>query len=211
MKMDAAIKREIVSICRRLDALGFVPATDGNVSARAGGNRLWITPSLAAKGTIKASQLLLVDEQGRVLWGKGKPSSEMKMHLEVYRQRPEVGAVVHAHPPAATAFAACGKGLLQPILPEAVVMLGPVPLAPYATPSTEQVPKSISSLVRKHRAVLLANHGALTYGRDLGEALERMERLEHLARVLLLTKLLGGRLLLGPKDIFSSPSPAVFS
>ncbi len=195
------LKSEIIFVCRRLDSLGFVPATDGNVSARYGRGRLLITPSLVSKGTVKAGQLLAVDERGRVLSGKGKPSSEMKMHLEVYRQRPEVGAVVHAHPPAATAFAACGKGLVRPILPEAVVMLGPVPLARYATPSTEEVPKSISKLVKKHQAVLLANHGVLTYGKNLQEALDRMERLEHLARVALVSSLLGGAKTLSSKDL----------
>jgi L-fuculose-phosphate aldolase len=123
------------------------------------------------------------------------------MHLEVYRQRPEVGAVVHAHPPAATAFAACRQALDKPILPEAVVMLGPVPLARYATPSTEEVPKSIAPLVRKHKALLLSNHGVLAYGQSLQEALERMERVEHLARVALASNLLGGAKSLSFKDL----------
>lgn len=186
------LKGEIIRLCRRLDDRGFVPATDGNVSARAGSGRLLVTPSLVPKGTVKPGQLLLVDLRGRVLSGKGRPTSEMKMHLEVYRQRPEIGAVVHAHPPAATAFAACRLPLDKPILPEAVVMLGPVPLAGYATPSTEEVPRSIAPLVKRHNAILLANHGALAWGRDLREALERMERVEHLAKVALLSRLLGG-------------------
>lgn len=186
------LKSEMILVCRRLDSLGYMPATDGNVSARAGRGRLLITPSMAPKGRLAAGQLLEVDLSGRRLSGKGNPSSEIKMHLEVYRQRQDAGAVVHAHPPAATAFAACRRSLENPVLPEAVVMLGPVPLARYAAPSTEEVPRSIATLVKRHNAVLLANHGALAWGRDLQEALERMERVEHLARVALLSMLLGG-------------------
>lgn len=186
------LKSEIVRVCRRLDTLGFVPATDGNVSARSSRGRLLITPSMVPKGTVTAGQLLEIDLDGRLLSGRGNPSSEMKMHLEVYRQRPEVVAVVHSHPPAATAFAACRRPLDKPILPEAVVMLGPVPLARYATPSTDEVPRSIAALVVKYRAILLANHGVLTYGKSLQEALERMERVEHLARVAIASRMLGG-------------------
>jgi len=186
------LKGEIVRVCRRLDFLGFVPATDGNVSARSGRGWLLITPSMLPKGSLSTRQILEVDLEGRVLSGQGRPSSEIKMHLEVYRHRPEVGAVIHAHPPAATAFAACRLPLDIPILPEAVVMLGPVPLAKYATPSTEEVPRSIAHLLRKYNAILLANHGVLTYGKTLPEALERMERTEHLARVILIARLLGG-------------------
>lgn len=185
------LKGEMIRVCRRLDSLCFVPATDGNVSVRIGHGRLLITPSMVPKGTVTAGQLIEIDLGGRVLSGRGTPSSEMKMHLEVYRQRPEIGAVVHAHPPAATAFAACRLQLDQPILPEAVVMLGKVPLAGYATPSTDQVPRSIAPLVKNHNALLLSNHGVLTYGRSLQEAMERVERVEHLARVALLSRLLG--------------------
>jgi L-fuculose-phosphate aldolase len=196
-----ALKNEIIKVCRRLDSLGYVPATDGNVSARAGRGRLFITPSMVPKWSVKAGQLLLVDGRGRILSGSGKPSSEMKMHLEVYRLRPDVGAVVHAHPPVATAFAACRRPLERPILPEAVVMLGPVPLARYATPSTGEVPRSVAPYVEKGNAVLLANHGVLAYGRDLQEALERMERVEHLAKVAALSQLLGGAKPLAPGEL----------
>lgn len=186
------LRKEIIRVCRRLDMLGFVPATDGNVSARTGRGHLLITPSMVPKGSVRPGQLLAVDLGGRAISGKGQASSEIKMHLKVYRQRPDVGAVVHAHPPAATAFAACRKPLDMPVLPEAVVMLGSVPLARYATPSTEEVPRAISKLVKRNNALLLANHGVLTYGNNLQEAMERMERVEHLARVVLVSKLLGG-------------------
>lgn len=194
------LKSELIRVCRQLDSLGFVPATDGNVSARVDEKRLLITPSLVAKRTVRAEQLLTLDLRGRLLAGKGRPSSETKMHLEVYRLRPDVRAVVHAHPPAATAFAVCRRPLDRPILPEAVAMLGPVPLARYATPSTDEVPRSIAPFLRKHNAILLANHGALACGRSLREALERMERVEHLARVQLLAGLLGRAVTLGRKE-----------
>lgn len=195
------LKSEIVRVCRRLDTLGFVPATDGNVSARSSRGRLLITPSMVPKGTVTAGQLLEIDLDGRLLSGRGNPSSEMKMHLEVYRQRPEVVAVVHSHPPAATAFAACRRPLDKPILPEAVVMLGPVPLARYATPSTDEVPRSISKLVKRNNALLLSNHGVLTYGKNLQEAMERMERVEHLARVAILSSFIGQAKILGSKEL----------
>jgi L-fuculose-phosphate aldolase len=183
-------RKEIIRVCRKLDALGFVPATDGNVSVRLDDKRILITPSMLRKGDIRESQLLVTDMAGRVLAGKGKPSSEIKMHLYVYKMRPDVMAIVHAHPPFATAFAAAGLDLKAPLLPEVVLTVGPVPLASYATPSTEEVPRSIAKLIRKHQALLLANHGVLALGKDLDEALQRMERVEHLAKISFWARLL---------------------
>jgi L-fuculose-phosphate aldolase len=183
-------RKEIVRVCRRLDALGFVPATDGNVSVRIDRQRILITSSMLPKGEIRESQLLVTDMAGKVLAGKGKPSSEMKMHLYAYKLRPDVRAIVHAHPPFATAFAAAGLDLKAPLLPEVVLTVGPIPLAKYATPSTEEVPRSIAKLIKKHQALLLANHGVLALGQNLDEALQRMERVEHLAKISLLARLL---------------------
>jgi L-fuculose-phosphate aldolase len=183
-------RTEIIRVCRKLDA-GFPrPATDGNVSARLDGERILITPSMLRKGDIKEAQLLVTDMAGRVLAGRRKPSSEVKMHLYAYKMRPDVKAIVHAHPPFATAFAAAGLDLKAPLLPEVVLTVGPVPLASYATPSTEEVPRSIAKLIRKHQALLLANHGVLALGKDLDEALQRMERVEHLAKISLWARLL---------------------
>jgi len=185
-------RQQIIQACRRLDQLGFVAATDGNVSARLDGGRIMITPSMLPKGEIKESKLLICNSEGRVLAGRGKPSSEIKMHLYTYRMRPDIKAVVHAHPPVATAFATAGIALTDPVLPEVVLTVGPVPLAKYATPSTDEVPKSIAPYIKKHNAILLANHGVLTMGKDVTEALHRMERVEHLARIMLAAGQLGG-------------------
>ncbi len=124
--------------------------------------------------------------------GRGNPSSEIKMHLYVYRMRPDIKAVVHAHPPTATAFATAGISLTDPVLPEVMLTVGPVPLTKYATPSTDEVPKSIAPYIKKNNAILLANHGVLTLGKDVTEALHRMERVEHLAKIILVAEQLGG-------------------
>lgn len=179
----SSLKKQFVKVCHRLDALGFVPATDGNVSVRLDGKSILITPSMLRKGEIRESQLLVTDMDGRVLAGRGRPSSEIKMHLYAYKMRPDVKAIVHAHPPFATAFAAAGLDLKAPLLPEVVLTVGPVPLVRYATPSTEEVPRSIAPLIKKHQALLLANHGVLALGQCLDEALQRMERVEHLAKI----------------------------
>jgi len=184
-------RNEIIRVCQRLDSLGFVPATDGNVSVRIDRKSILITPSMLAKGRIRESQLLVTDMAGWVLAGKGKPSSEIKMHLCAYMMRPDVIAIVHAHPPFATAFAAAGLDLKAPLLPELVLTVGPVPLAPYATPSTDEVSRAIAKLIKKHQALLLANHGVLALGQSLDEALQRMERVEHLAKISFLAKILG--------------------
>ncbi|MBI4727830.1 class II aldolase/adducin family protein [candidate division TA06 bacterium] len=185
-----SFKKQIIGVCQRLDALGFVPATDGNVSARLDEKRILITPALLRKGDIKESQLLVTDLEGRVLKGRGRPSSEIRMHLYAYKMRPDITAIVHAHPPYATAFAAAGLDIKAPLLPEVVLTVGPVPLAPYATPSTEEVPRSIAPLIKKHQALLLANHGVLTLGKNLDGALQRMERVEHLAKIAFLARAL---------------------
>jgi L-fuculose-phosphate aldolase len=192
---------KVIYVCRRLDQLGFVPATDGNVSARLDKDAILITPSMVAKGSLAPEQLLVVGMDGKVRRGEGKPSSEMRMHLMVYWLRPDVNAVVHAHPPVATGFAAARQGLTEPVLPEAVLTLGPVPLAQYATPSTDEVPRSIEKLIAVCNALLLANHGVLAAGGDLDEALQRIERVEHLAKVTLFARLLGGAKALTPRDI----------
>lgn len=181
-------RKEIIRVCRKLDSLGFVPATDGNVSVRLDDKRILITPSLLRKGDITESQLLVTDMEGRVLTGKGRPSSEIKMHIYAYKKRPDISAIVHAHPPFATAFACAGLDLTAPLLPEVVLTVGPVPLARYATPSTEEVPRSIAPLIKKHQALLLANHGVLAMGNNLDEALQRMERVEHLAKISFLAR-----------------------
>lgn len=178
---DFEAKKLICDIGKRIYNKNFVAANDGNISVRVGPNTIWTTPTGVSKGFMTPDMMVKMDLSGKVLAGRSKPSSEVKMHLKVYNENEETNAVVHAHPPVATSFAIAGISLEKPISPEAVVLLGKVPLAPYATPGTQEVPDSIAPFCKDYHAVLLANHGALTWGRDLIEAYYRMESLEHYA------------------------------
>jgi L-fuculose-phosphate aldolase len=184
MKEETALRMEMVWVCGKLEEKGLIAASDGNVSRRLGKSRLLITPSGKPKGELKPLDMLLVDLAGNVLAGKGKPSSEMRMHLLVYRERPDVEALVHAHPPMLTALTLAGIPFLAEALPEVWLTIGPVPTAPYATPTTEEVPASIAPFVEGHQAMLLERHGSLTFGRNLKEAYLRVEKLEHAAHTL---------------------------
>ena len=171
---------------------GYVAANDGNLSMKTAPDRLLVTPSGVSKGRLTPDMLLATDLEGNVLEGNRHPSSETKMHLAVYRGRPDGGAVVHAHPPVSTAFAVCRRGMETPYLSELVTGLGAVPCTPsFAMLSTDQVPRSVEPYLADHCAVLLANHGALTWGEDLWEAFDRMETVEHTAKILLNARLLG--------------------
>lgn len=187
-----AARLALVACGRRLDALGFAPATDGNLSARIGEGRFLVTPAGREKGSLRPEELLVVDGRGRVVEGAGRPSTETPMHLLCYRRRPDVHGVVHAHPPVATAFAVSGVPLDAPVMPEIVMTVGAVPLVPYATPGTDELARALEPWVDGHDAFLLASHGVLAVGGDLREALHRMERVEHLAKVTLAARLLGG-------------------
>ena len=172
---------------------GYAAANDGNISWKVAENTLLMTPSGVSKGRMTPDMLLLTDMEGRVLDGDRHPTSEIKMHLEVYRRRPDVSAVVHAHPPVATAFAVCREGLETPYLAELVVGLGSVPCTPgFAMLSTEEVAESIVPYLDGHCAVLLANHGALAWGSDLWAAFDRLETVEHTAKIVMNARLLGG-------------------
>ncbi|MGI6344022.1 MAG: class II aldolase/adducin family protein [Bacillota bacterium] len=191
MPDESSIKAQICEIGRRLYWRGLIAASDGNISVRVGKDEIWTTPTGFSKGFLQPDMLVKVDLWGRRLEGTQQASSELKMHLVVYQQRPDVQAVVHAHPPYATAFAVTGAPLDEPILAEAVVNLGAIALAPYATPSTDEVPRSIAPLVVDHDVVLLANHGALTLGSDLTSAHFRMESLEFFAQLTAISRSLG--------------------
>ena len=182
---DFEAKKLICEIGRRTYNKNFVAANDGNISVKVGPNTIWTTPTGVSKGFMTPDMMVKMDLSGKVLSGKLKPSSEVKMHLRVYQENPEINAVVHAHPPVATSFAIAGISLDTPVSPEAVIILGTVPVAPYATPGTDEVPDSIAPYCKDYNAVLLANHGALTWGRDLTEAYFRMESLEHYALMLM--------------------------
>jgi len=195
------LREELCRVCRLLYDRGYVAGHDGNVSLRLPDGNLLVTPSGVSKGRLEPEMLVVCDLEGNVLAGDRHPSSETPMHLEVYRQRPDVGAVVHAHPVMATAFAVCGKGLEEPFLIETISGLGSVPVAPYALPSTHEVPESIRPFVKDHSALLLANHGALTWGRDLWEAFDRMEVLEHTAKIYAQVHQMGGGVELSPEQV----------
>jgi L-fuculose-phosphate aldolase len=182
---DIEAKEMICEIGRRVYNRNYVAANDGNISVKVGPNEIWTTPTGVSKGYMNPDMMVKLDLSGKVVFGNLKPSSEVKMHLRVYNENPEVNAVVHAHPPVATSFAIAGIPLDKPVLPEAIVLLGNVPVAPYALPGTQEVPDSIAPYCKTHNAVLLANHGALTWGRDLMEAYFRMESLEHYATILM--------------------------
>ena len=179
---ENALRREIVEIGRWMWKKGYVAANDGNISARLSDGTLLVTPSGVSKGRMTAEMILRLDTRGNVE-GHGRISTEVRMHQEVYRQRSDVSAVVHAHPIYATTFAAAELGLERPLLPEIIVFLDKIPLASYATPSTDEVPDSIRELIADHNALLLSHHGALTVGRTLEEAYLAMERVESYAQI----------------------------
>lgn len=184
-------QQALVEVCRRLYNRQLLAATDGNVSLRRG-DSLLVTPSGVNKGFIRPEQILTLDLEGRVVEGEGAPTTEILMHLTVYRRRPDIAAVVHAHPPWATACTIAGVSLEPGVLPEVVLTLGAIPTAPYATTGTPALAAAIRELIREYDAVLLAHHGALTLGRDLEDAVNKMEKVEHAALVVALAHLLGG-------------------
>lgn len=188
---EDALRLALVEIGRRLYERGLIVATEGNVSVRLDEERLLATPTGTCKGFLAPDQLIVVDLEGRRLQGERPPSSELPLHLAVYRVRPDVQAIVHAHPSIATGFAVAGIPLDRPILAEAVVLLGPVPIAQYGTPTTEELSEAVLKYIHGHNGILLANHGALTVGGDLWEAYFRMETLEHVAQVSFVAHLLG--------------------
>lgn len=190
---DYEAKKTIIEIGKRMYDKGFVASNDGNISCKVGPSTIWTTPTGVSKGFMTPDMLVKMNFDGKVLMGKLKPSSEVKMHLRVYNENPEVMAVTHAHPPVATSFAIAGISLDRAILPEAVVNLGSVPIAHYATPGSQDVPDSIAPYCNTHNAVLLANHGALSWGKDLIEAYHRLESLEYYATVLMYTGRIIGR------------------
>lgn len=195
------VKHDIVEIGKRMYAKGFVASNDGNISVKISENELIITPTGVSKGYMTIDDLIKVDLDGKIISGDKKPSSEMKMHLAVYRNRPDVFSVCHAHPQVATAFAVARKVCEEIALPEVIFSIGHVALAEYATPTTEEVPDSITEIIKKADAVLLSNHGALTVGSDVFDAYYKMETLEHFAGITMYARLLGGEVGLDPQQV----------
>lgn len=181
----------IVRVCRRLYERGLVAGPDGNVSVRLSDGAILVTPSGMSKVDVETSDLVVVDDTGSVLRGDRRPSSELKMHLRIYRKRRDVRAVVHAHPPTATGFAVAGESFVAPVLPEVILQMGTVPLVPYATPGSDALADRFDAYLDRHDAFLMANHGATTIGPTLELAQQRMESLEHAARILVVARTLG--------------------
>lgn len=195
------ISKDIVKTCHRLDELQFIAGASGNVSYYLGEQRVIITPSGRNKGQIDIDDLVYIDLNGNKLCGDKKASSESKMHLTVYSNRTDIKAVVHAHPPFATGFAAAGIALDMTVLPEAILVLGNIPLIKYATPSTVEVPLCLEPYLQGSDVFLLSNHGALTLGKTLEDALYKMETLELFAKVIVIARMLGGEKLLNNAEI----------
>lgn len=182
---------EIVRVCRRLYDRGLLAGAEGNVSARLTRDVILATPAGRCKGDLEPDELVELSLGGILRDPDRTPSTEIRMHLRIYEKRGDVLAVVHAHPPTATGFAVAGEGLMAPVLPELMLLTGPVPLVPYGQPGTEALADQLDPFLADHDAFLLANHGATTVGRSLEEALHRMETLEHGARILLTARQLG--------------------
>jgi L-fuculose-phosphate aldolase len=198
---ESALRADIVEVGRRMYARGYTASNDGNISVRLGADRLLMTPKSVCKGFMTPDMMCITDLDGRKLEGERDPSSEMLMHLEVYRQRSDAQAVVHAHPPTATGFAVAGIPLDRAVLAEVVTTLGSIPIAEYATPSTRELPEAVRKFVTAHDGMLLANHGALTIGSDLFSAYYKMETIEHFAKISLVARLLGRENLIAREEL----------
>ncbi len=197
------IKEQICDVCHRMWQLGWVAANDGNITVKLEDGNFLVTPAGTSKSFITPEKIIKVDSQGNVIESADgyKPSSEIKMHFRCYEKRDDIGAVVHAHPPVSTAFAVAHIPMDDYIMPESVLALGSVPIAPYGTPSTDEVPDSIEPFLNEHDAFLLENHGALTVGADLLTAYYRMETLELWAKISMNARLLGGVKEISREDI----------
>jgi L-fuculose-phosphate aldolase len=201
MTGESTLRADIVEVGRRMYARGYTASNDGNISVRLGADRLLMTPKSVCKGFMTPDMMCITDLEGRKLQGDRDPSSEMLMHLEVYRQRPDVQAVVHAHPPTATGFAVAGIPLDRAVLAEVLTTLGSIPIAEYATPSTKELPEAVRKYIKAHDGMLLANHGALTVGTDLFGAYYKMETIEHFAKISLVARLLGRENLISREEV----------
>lgn len=192
MQTERETREKIVEVGRLIYERGFIAASDGNISARLDDGRFLTTPTMACKGRMTEDMLVLVDIDGRKLRrDERNPSSEFSMHREIYQRRADIHAIVHAHPPFGTGFAVSNVALDKPLLSEVILTLGCVPLTAYGTPSTKELSDSLAPFIPHHDALLLANHGAVTYGPDLDTAYYRMETLEHFAKITLIARIVG--------------------
>jgi L-fuculose-phosphate aldolase len=200
LKYYEQTRLEICEICHLLYNRGYVVSNDGNVSVRVEPDKVLITPSGVGKGRMKPDMLVLCDLNGNVLEGDRYPSSEVKMHMMVFRERPDVMSVVHAHPPISTAFSICRRALKERYLAEMVVGLGEIPVTEFAMLSTDEVPDSVKPFVHDYNAVLLSNHGALSWGPTLWSAFDRLEMVEHSAKIFYYVERIGGGIEITPEQ-----------
>ena len=191
MPSERKYRAQIIEFGRMLHDRGYVAAMDGNLSVRLDEDRILATPTAMCKGMMRASDLVIVDMAGNLLEGRRNVSSEIGMHLLIYRLRPDIRGVVHAHPPTATGFAAAGMALNKPLVCEVVIGLGSIPLAEYGTPGTPELAAALEPLVPQYDAILMANHGVVTYADDLHHAYMKLETVEHFAQIALVTHMLG--------------------
>ena len=216
-RVEEQIRADIVEAGRRLYARSYIASNDGNISARLDDRRLIATPKGVSKGFMTPDMMVVVDYDGNKVSGERDPSTELPMHLEIYRNRPDMNAVVHAHPPIATGFAVAGIPLTRAVLAEVVTTLGSIPIAAYGTPSTSELPEAVRKYVKAHDGMLLANHGAVTCGTDVMGAYYKMETIEHFAKISLVARILGREHLIsreeverlqGLRGIYGIPAPA---
>jgi L-fuculose-phosphate aldolase len=198
---EDTLRADIVEIGRRLYARGYCASNDGNISVRLDERRVLTTPKSVSKGFMTPDMMVVTDMSGAKLAGDREASSELLMHLAVYRHRPDARAVVHAHPPLATGFAVAGIPLDRAVLAEVITPLGSIPIAEYATPSTSELPEAVRKYIKAHDGMLLANHGALTVGGDLYAAYYKMETIEHFAKISLVARLLGRENLIAREEV----------
>ncbi|MBC7929228.1 MAG: class II aldolase/adducin family protein [Rubrivivax sp.] len=197
---EQTARREIVRVGKLMYERSYVVSSDGNISVRLGDGRIVATPTQVSKGRMTEEMLAVTDMDGKPLSDK-RASSELAMHLLIYREREDVLSVCHAHPPNGSAFAVAGLAIDQPILSEVILTLGCVPLAEYGTPSTDELTEAMLPFVKHHNALLMANHGAVAYGADVWQAFDRLETLEHTAKIAILARALGGARNLPPDSI----------
>ena len=216
-RVEEHIRADIVEAGRRLYARAYIASNDGNISARLDEKRLITTPKSVSKGFMTPDMMVIVDFDGNKVAGERDPSTELPMHLEIYRHRPDVNAVVHAHPPIATGFATAGIPLTRAVLAEVITTLGSIPIAEYGTPSTRELPDAVRKYIKAHDGMLLANHGAVTCGKDVLSAYYKMEIIEHFAHISLVARLLGRENLISREEVerleglrgfYGIPSPA---
>jgi L-fuculose-phosphate aldolase len=200
-RAEEQIRADIVEAGRRLYARAYIASNDGNISARLDDRRLITTPKSVSKGFMTPDMMVIVDYDGNKIAGNRDASTELPMHLEIYRNRPDVSAVVHAHPPLATGFAVAGIPLTRAVLAEVITTLGSIPIAEYGTPSTAELPEAIRKYIKAHDGLLLANHGAVTCGPDVMAAYYKMETIEHFAKISLVARLLGREHLISREEV----------